>query len=242
MAIKKQSTQRKNYEEADLLAHFDGKKVKGLSEALSGSQELEERFSRIKKQHNQLKKLLKGVGVPDSQDLVDVVTGQASAQTRLIVDAYVRNSPSGKQRMDLIRKEYAQLERESAPSKIRLPVFIAVPARLGIALRSANDEDDPFARPLEGAYETADLEAKVAYRIVPSWQEQFRVEGTVLHKGLPAINVRVSLRGDKGRAKIIQTTSIGYFVFDKMAPGRYRLRIQVGGGILETPSIETPHD
>lgn len=240
--MKKKSTPVTEFEDADLLAHLSGEDVPGLIEAIKRSPELAERLSVIKTQNDRLKKLFGGVGVPDPQDLIDVVTGQASAQTRLVVDAYVRNSPSGKQLMDLLRKEYTQLERESAPSKIRLPIFLAVPARLGIALRSANDEEDPFARPREGAYETTELEAKVAYRIVPLRQEKFRIEGTVLHKGLPAIDAHVSIRGDKGRTRVTQTTSIGYFVFDKVAPGTYRLRIQVGGGILETPLIETPHD
>lgn len=102
-----------NLNQGDLLAHLDGERVPHLDIALRNQPELGEQLEALREADQFLHKRFGRCVRPDSQDLVDVVTGQASAAQELRVMAYLRQSAAGRAEMVAIREAFAEAEAEA---------------------------------------------------------------------------------------------------------------------------------
>lgn len=222
----------RQYADADLISQLLGQEVAGLKEALTDSTDLMNRFNELSHLDKDISEILRmATGVSD-QDLVDVATGHASSNTRLLVSAHIRQNPDAKARLDALKREYQEILKESESRKIKLPVFLATPLSLAVGLRS---NEDILERSAEGGYQSTELSAQISYRAIHSQLELFRLEGSVVHRDAPGVNLKIALCATGRRPRQELTKATGTFFFNKIRSGEYWLRITLPVGVMETP-------
>jgi hypothetical protein len=181
-----------------------------------------------------------GLDQPDPQDLVDVVTGQATAQQRLLVDAYIRKSARGRRELALLKKEFALLEKRPAVLP-RLPVFMATLALGAAGLKSQTISQGLRPRvdeETERTYQVTELQVQVTLRIPSKHGEHWQLSGLVTQQQQPVANAQVTLRASRARPRPRHTDEMGFFEFRRLPDGIYRLRIYLEQGTVRTPDIE----
>lgn len=167
-----------------------------------------------------------GLNVPDSQDLVDVVAGQATDQQKLIVAAYVRNSVRGRNEMQML-EEALSAGQEPLPAKLfQLPQFVAVPLQALSGLRSAAAEER------QQAFMVAELHAQVTLRIAPPIDMRWHLEGYITQEYLPTPKVRVTLAQDGAAGLEVESDLNGFFSFSNLDEGSYTMQAHVEQGVI----------
>lgn len=218
-------------QEGDLLAYLEGQDLPHVAEALANSPELRAEYEALKQLHEKLLTEYGGVLIPDPQDMVDVVAGQATLTQKLLVYAYVRQSPQGRAEMDALEAEWAA---ESPPKWWKLPEFLARPLQL-TGVRGSQT-----ATSAAQTYYTAVINAQITLQIPPAHDDRRPVEGYATQDDQPPANCPVSLQG----ADIIttETDEMGFFTFADVPNGRYDLRLYLDNGILLIPDITLTDD
>ena len=218
-------------EEGDLLAYLNGDSDPQLEMALQESAELLAELEALQQVDAHLRHALNNVHIFNEQDVVDVVTGQATANQRLIVAAQRRRDPVLDAEMQAMEAEYAQLTAPK-PSRWQLPQFIAQPIAAAIGVRSNTYETQ------EHAYHVVELQAQVTVRIVPPDGEIWALEGYVAQNHQPASQVQVDLATDDfvdpavESLATLQSDEQGFFVFQDLDEGTYYLRITLADGSI----------
>jgi len=218
-------------EEGDLLAYLNGDSDPQLEMALQESAELLAELEALQQVDAHLRHALNNVHIFNEQDVVDVVTGQATANQRLIVAAQRRRDPVLDAEMQAMEAEYAQLTAPK-PSRWQLPQFIAQPIAAAMGVRSNTYETQ------EHAYHVVELQAQVTVRIVPPDGEIWALEGYVAQNHQPASQVQVDLATDDfvdpavESLATLQSDEQGFFVFQDLDEGTYYLRITLADGSI----------
>jgi len=218
-------------EEGDLLAYLNGEADSEIEAAISKSSELQAELQALKQVDEQLRGALEGAYLFDEQDIVDVVTGQATASQRLIVAAQRRRDPALDAEIQAMEAEYASV---TAPKQSRwqLPQFIAQPIGAAMGVRSSTFETQ------EHAYHVVELQAQVTVRVVPPDGEIWAIEGYVTQDHQPAGQVKVDLAADDFADTTVEplvtleTDEQGFFVFEDLDEGTYYLRIVFEDGSI----------
>src|SRR6185369_2944415 len=114
-------------EDSELLAYLEGEELPHVEQALAHSAELRAELETLRRDMGYFQRAFGGIDRPDPQDLVDVVTGQATARQQMRVAAYLRQSKRARAEMAALQQAYAQLTAPPKPPRLRLPSFLAVP-------------------------------------------------------------------------------------------------------------------
>ncbi len=216
-------------EPGDLLAYLDGVDLPHVEQALQASPGLRQELDELRQAEQVLRQMFGGLPLPDPQDLVDVVTGQATPQQQLRVAAYIRANPAGQQ--ELAALQAAAASRSS--SRVR---FLAVRQTGALAVRSA------AADAIEQSFYVTELAIQVVLRIGPPSNDRWRLEGYVTQHDQPAAGVRVTLRATHARPRPRLTDADGFFAFQRLAAGTYRLQAALPQGTVVLPDIVLRYD
>lgn len=227
--------------EGDLIAYLAGEILPHVERMLRVSPELQRELDNFRQLDTWLQSQFGGIGRPDPQDLVDVVTGQATKQQELIVAAYVRNNLRGQREIEALQKDYRNRRRLWLPVFVARPVlnYVGLKSSLGLrgskspdVLRASHDQD------IEQVFEVTELDAQVALRIPRVQGELYELTGTVTQNAQLVENTRVTLRGARGLVRRRITDEAGFFTFQKLPPDTYRLRITREDGVILIPNLE----
>jgi hypothetical protein len=252
--------------QGDLLAHLDGERVPHFDVALRYQPELGEQLDALREAdqffHQRFGRILR----PDSQDLVDVVTGQASRDQELRVAAYLRQSAAGRAEMAGTLEAFAKEQRILLGPLGILEIIRDILDRLfgtewrfwGVFSRLlAEMTQGPlrqfFALPLqvagvrgtrdlyseepEDTFYVAELDARVTVYRSPSVGEEWIIEGYVTQREEPMDGITATLEEND---EIIASTESegGFFTFEAIEAGTYHIKVHLEQGILITPEIE----
>ena len=217
-------------EKGELLALLDGIQQPHVTQALRESPELQQELAEIRQLDAFLQRNWSRLGRPDPQDLVDVVSGQATSQQRLLVAAYVGHNARGRQELETLQKEFASLQPPSARPR-RAPAFIATPV-LGLGLRSTVEQE------VRQSYQVVELQAQVTLHITPLISEAGQIAGYVTQHLQPIAHAKVTLHTAQIYPRRRTTDEMGFFTFRRLVAGIYTLRIHVAQGIMLVERIE----
>lgn len=230
--------------QGDLLAYLDGERRPHVTVALLREPVLRDELEALREADRFLYTMFGGILCPDSQDLVDVATEQATSEQALRVAAYLRNSAEGRSRIELLNEaaqevEQGLIESEKEPvflSGIRslLPLFFARPlpkadVRAGGLLEIGKSSEKTFY--------VAQMEARVTLYVSPPVREVWLLEGYVTQNALPVDEVSVTLQQEE-RLVASTTTEEGFFTFESVEAGCYQIQVQFEQGILVIREIE----
>lgn len=236
-----------NINQGDLLAHLDGKTRPHVEVALRNQPELNDQLEALREADQFFHKRFGRILRPDSQDLVDVVTGQASAGQELRVAAYLRQSVAGRAEMVALREAFADAEAEEQRFIEReerqgflgaigsvLRQFLALPLQAA-GVRGARAL---YSEETENTFYVAELEARVTVYTSPSIGEEWIIEGYLTQREAPIDGVTVTL--EENDEIIASTFSYdgGFLTFEAIEAGSYQIKVHLEQGILITPQIE----
>jgi hypothetical protein len=232
----------------ELLEYLEGGHLPHVEQALSGSPEMRQEMKTLLEVTNLFRNLFSRESPVDSQDLVDVVSGQATPQQQQRVDAYLQRDARGRAHMRALEEELQAVvpkmrskplnTKGSAPLKgkprLRLPHFQAWPVALG-GVRGATFSIQAEQR--EQSFHAAELNGKATLRVEPLQGERWQVVGQILHAGIPVVGARVTLRSATYRPRVRTTDIHGLFSFAKVPEGNYRFEAKLDAGVLFIPEI-----
>ncbi|MFV9507478.1 MAG: hypothetical protein AB4911_23235 [Oscillochloridaceae bacterium umkhey_bin13] len=215
-------------EDGDLLAYLEGEDLPHVAQALAQSPTLRQQLETLRRTKSLMTQWFDGLDRPDPQDMVDVITGQASATQQLRVAAYLRKSP-------VARAEYAELEQEfralstpARPRRLTRPTFFALPMSLGAGLRSST----PTSVAHEHSFVVAEIQAQITLRITLRSDEHWSLEGYITQDQQAAADIPVRLVAPGARPRPRTSDAAGFFSFARLRPGTYELRATMEQGIL----------
>ena len=223
---------------AALLGDLDDNTHTEIQQMLAQDPELQRELDALEALDTFLHQTIGGLGVPDPQDLVDVVAGQATDQQKLIVAAYVRNSVRGRREMDELEAELPVSEAPVSSAKIgwRLPSFIAQPLQAGAGLRSSGLQS------VNQSFQVVDVNAMVTLRIAPPVAEEWKIEGYATQNHLPVAHAAVVLEADGIEIAHQPTDTEGFFTFPALTEGNYKLFVHLENSIVVMDKIELQDD
>ncbi len=232
--------------QGDLLAHLDGKRQPHLDVALRNQPELRTELEALREADKFLQQKFGRLRIlrPDSQDLVDVVTGQASAAQELRVMAYVRQSPAGDAEMAALREAFADAEAEEQgfreskgffePITRTLRQFLALPLQAA----GVRGTSPLYSQESENTFYVAELDARVTIYTSPSIGEEWIIEGYLTQREAPINGVRATLEQNEEIIASTESEDGGFLTFEAIEAGSYQIKIHLEQGILITPQIE----
>lgn len=202
-----------------------------------------------------LQSTFEGLDRPDPQDLVDVITGQATKQQELMVAAYRRNSQRGQREFETLQREHAQLSKRRKFSWQAEPlVFFATPVlqlvglRGGIAsssdahegqseIHSSTEKIVYTLRPsreqeVNQNFEVTDIDMQVALHMPRVKGELYELQGTVTQYAQLVNKAEIVLRSSTSRIRKRKTNEAGFFLFSRLTPGDYQLNIKLEDGTI----------
>ncbi|NTV62182.1 MAG: carboxypeptidase regulatory-like domain-containing protein [Oscillochloris sp.] len=213
-------------EEGALQAYLEGERLPHVVEAIASSPQLQAQLEILARANERLHALAPQTVIPNSQDLVDVAAGQATARQQLRVAAYLRLSAAGRARMAYLL-ESQRAQRQGAPT-----LFLATPPVAAGATKGEREGDRGGA-----VLVSAELAAHVVVRIQPVAAGLWRLRGYLEQRGEPLGATVVVLRTPDGRRRTRTTDDGGFFAFERLPAGSYHLRIRLDAGVLLTPPI-----
>lgn len=231
--------------QGDLLAYLDGERLPHVEVALRREPALRHEFEVLQETDRFLYTMFGGILRPDSQDLVDVATGQATSQQALRVAAYLRNSADARARMEALKKVAEEVEPRIVAKEAKEPALLSkiqtlLPLFFARRLRAADVRAGGLQDISQSSDETfyvAEIEARVTLYVSPPVREVWLLEGYVTQNALPVDEVMVSLQQEEG-VVATTTTEDGFFTFDSLEAGRYQIKVQFEHGILVIREIE----
>lgn len=203
-----------------------------------------------------LQSTFEGLNRPDPQDLVDVITGQATKQQELLVATYRRNSQRGRREFEALQIEHTELSKRRKFSWQAEPlVFFATPVLQLVGLRGGGIASSSDAhkgqsgihsstekivytlRPsreqdVNQNFEVTDIDMQVALHMPRVKGELYELQGTVTQYAQLVNKAEIVLRSSTGRVRKRKTNEAGFFLFSKLAPGDYRLNIKLEDGTI----------
>ncbi len=213
-------------EPGDLLAYLDGADLPHVAQAIQDSPDLRQALDLLRENAQRFQQEFGGVPLPDPQDLVDVIAGQATERQRLRVAAYVRADPVGRRHFAALQQVYTPV-----PSRTRLPRFLAHPLASAAGVRAGT---------VSGTEQTlyaADLSARVVLRLIPPRQEIWQIEGYITQDDRPVPDVRVRLWSTTARPRPRSTDADGFFAFRRLAAGTYQLEVSLAQGRVRVQDV-----
>jgi len=96
-------------QEGDLLAYIDGESDINVQEILQESPELQAELTALQQLDTCLHQNLNNASLFDTQDMIDVITGQATEEQCLMIAVQLRSNPALMEEMERLRVEYIQL-------------------------------------------------------------------------------------------------------------------------------------
>lgn len=229
-------------QEGDLLAYLEGEPLPHVDYHLRESAELRAELERLRRAHSTYSNLWQpapDAAEPDPQDMVDVVTGQASAAQQLRVAAYIRQNAAARATYDALQATFAAASPATPPRhRLRVPVFAAVPAGLGAGLRTAA----PLVSDREQAFVVAALQVQVTLRVIPRDDGYWAVEGYVTREQHPATGVQVRMHADGARPRPRTTDDGGFFRFARLRDGTYQVRVLLADGTVLLRDVSLADD
>ncbi len=231
--------------QGDLLAYLDGEPLPHVEVALRQEPALRRELHALREADGFLYTMFGGILHPDSQDLVDVATGQATSQQALRVAAYLRNSADARARMEALKEVAEEVEPGVVAKEAKEPALLSgirslLPLFFARRLRAADVRAGGFAEKGERSDETfyvAEIEARVTLYVSPPVREVWLLEGYVTQNAFPVDEVTVSLQQEE-RLVATTTTEDGFFTFESLEAGRYQIKVQFEQGILVIREIE----
>lgn len=231
--------------DGDLIAHIHNDDTSTIQSELGALPDLAQELAALQELDALLQTSYGGSALPDPQDLIDVLTDQATPAQKLIVAAYERNSERGKREMDALRAELArsplaETATESSGTVLeQLARFVATPLAFNMGLRAAGGDGEQMT------FEATDIQAMVTIRIVPPSRERWRIEGYVTQNYEPVPNAQIGLRveptqtGESVTESITEsaTDSDGFFEFNDLAAGEYTIEAALSDGIVIVPEL-----
>lgn len=231
--------------EGDLVAHLDGQKRKRVEKALHESPELQQKFDELSKFAALLQHNFGGVERPDPQDLVDVASGQATDQQRLLIDAYARDSVRGQRELELLRKE-AETPNVSATAFIAqlMTIFDSAHSLVSqpLGVRSAIDRGAKAESKIEQVYQVIELQLEIRLQIIrPVHGELWQIIGNITQNtdtkaAIPG--VQIALYAKRGRPRWCKTDAAGFFAFRGLKQNIYRMKGQLVQEGFIIPNLE----
>lgn len=215
----------------DLQAYIEGEDVPHVAAALQHSPELQAELALLRRLQERIRAAAPQTVIPSDTDMIDVATGQATAQQRLRVAAYLRVSAVG--RADMA----ALLEPDRVTRRHPLQRFLATPPIAATAVK----QTEPFTG-AETAFVASELAASLTLRVQTTQAGIWRLRGYLEQQGIPSAKTVVSLRTPEGRRRTRTTDDGGFFVFERLPAGSYYLRVAFATGILLTPPLTIPYD
>jgi hypothetical protein len=213
--------------DGDLLAYLAGEDLPHVAQALQQSPELRQELDDLRHATGLFTRLFAGLDRPDDQDLIDVITGQASDRQQLRVAAYVRQSAVGQATYQALEAEFRQLTAAQQPRRGSRPQFLAVPVGAVAGLRAAPGRDDR-----DQTFLVSELQAQITVRIVPRAGDVWAVEGYITQQQQPAAGVRVRLTAPGARPRPRTTDTAGFFTFPRLRANTYQLLATFDQGVL----------
>lgn len=215
-------------DDGDLLAYLEGEDLPHVAQAMAQSPQLRQELEVLRRAAGLMGRLFDGLGRPEPQDLVDVITGQASPQQQLRVAAYLRQSPAAQAEYAALEQEHRDLVAPPQRRRLRLPEFFALPVGLAPGLRASAPGSDDRDR----SFVVAELQAQVTLRIAQRAGEQWALEGYLTVQQAPAAAVPVRLVAPGARPRPRLSDASGFFAFPRLRPGTYELRATLPQGVL----------
>lgn len=215
--------------DGDLLAYLDGEHLPYIEQALQKSPTLRLQLEQLRLANTFFRETFEGLIVIDTQDLVDVATGQSNPEQELLVQAHLRRHPEARVEYELIRNEVADDLKPPKPKWWQLPVFRAVPMEMA-GVRSRQTQPPQ-------SFQVAGLDASLILHISPTIPEHWQIVGRILQRQQPIVKVQVTLRSDHSQPRPRFTNELGTFKFPKLRNGTYRLRVYLEHGVLYVPEI-----
>jgi hypothetical protein len=214
-------------EDGELLAYLAGEDLPYVAQALQQSPELQHELETLRRTSGLFTQLFDGLEHPDPQDMVDVLTGQASHAQQLRVAAYVRQSAVGQAGYQALEEELRRLTPAHPSRRRKLPEFFAVPQGAVAGLRAAPRADDR-----DQTFVVAELQAQVTLRMAPRAGEWWAIEGYITRQQQPVAGVQVRLTATTARPRPRTTDAAGFFSFPKLREGTYQLRATFDDGMI----------
>jgi hypothetical protein len=226
-------------EEGDLLAHLEGEYLAHVVEALARSPELRMELAALRETIEQVKqearRLRTAYRAIDDQDMVDVVTGQATAAQRLGVAAAVRRNKSIADDLDELQRDYKNSFGGSKKGRFRLPRVIGRPV-FALGTRAEGIADTST-----NTYYSAELTARVTLRVIPRIEsrliDQYTVEAYVTLNDRPFSDARATLRRKPRSIRRSKSDASGFVRFERLSAGDYELDVDFPTGTLVVPEI-----
>jgi hypothetical protein len=224
---------RFSIEDGDLLAYLAGEPVPHVEQALQESPELRQELEDLRRSTKLFSQLFHELERPDPQDLIDVITGQASDMQQLRVAAYTRRSAAGRAEYQVLEKEFRELTRPQSSRRQKAPKFLAQPLNVAGGLRStAPDEALSRASSMEQSYVVQELQAQITLTMAHVGRDYWQLEGYVTRQQSPAPAVRVKLAAEQAHPRPRITNELGFFTFARLRSGTYQLEAQFETGSL----------
>jgi hypothetical protein len=234
----------KPIEEGDLLAYLNGEHLPHVEAALAASPDLRIELEALRRTNHMLSNVLGGLDTFDSQDIVDVITGQATDGQQLRVAASVRQDAQVRAEFEALQQAFQTAAPASRHPESGLSRFFAVPLSGMAGLRAAAPAaaDVPLLTPgKDQSFLAADLNVQITLHLVPPAPHYWQIEGHVTHDQAPAPELKVTLTSEATRPRPRQTDDMGFFSFRRLRAGTYRLQVFFAQGIVVLPDIHL-HD
>ena len=210
----------------DLLAYLDGETLPQVEAALTQSLEVRQRLQELRADIETFEDIFRAEEKVSSQDLVDVATGQATSQQKLLVSAYMRRHPAVQGEMKRLQSE---ARRSEAKQQKLLPIFQALVMQT--TSRSVRGQTD------ELLFQSVELNARVNVRISPMEKERGSISGIVTQNSQPAARARVMLRSDRTQPRPRYTDESERFVFARLRSGIYQLEVWFAQGTVQIANL-----
>lgn len=218
----------------DLLQYVLGDTSPELSQLIRSSPEAMRQADELLEADKALSMLLRSEAPSIEQDMVDVAVGQATANQRLRVAAYVRQNPRAQAELDALKREYALITGKKPEPVARKASFPAMPI---LGLRGVRAQEQ-VGQQRELAFEVVELDAQVTLRMTHPEGNFWALSGYVTVDGVPGAGAGITLRGttsDLRRRR--KCDEAGTFSFSRLAPGDYSLLVTVDKGRLVVPEL-----
>jgi hypothetical protein len=232
-------------EEGDLLAYLSGEHLPHVEAALVASPDLRTELDALRRAEHLFSSVLRGIEALDPQDMVDVVTGQATDAQQLRVASVVRQHPQARTEFEALQAAFHEAAPAPRDASTGLPHFFAVPLSGMVGLRGAAPTTPPapaFAPGEDHSFLAADLDVQITLHLVPPAPRYWQLEGHVTRDQMPAPALKVTLTSDATRPRPRQTDDMGFFSFRRLHAGTYRLQVFFAEGVVVIPDIHLPDE
>lgn len=221
--------------EGEQFAYLHGESRSDTENALRASPAMRRELAELARLDQLLTGLFAEIDRPDPQDLVDVLTNQATPKQKLIVAAYTRFSERGRREMAALEEELALLEKSEKPRSL-FAFFLARPFAPAVGLRTGRGESGG------SLYQAIDIQVQVILHRTPPVDLRSTIEGVVTQHFKPMSHQQLALQSGPTVVALEQTDDQGFFRFQHLQAGTYQLSICLEDGIVQIENVVLNED